>query len=74
MNADKTDSKSRDLRSTKDCCVCDVGLTGFAECQMAGPNPCPYALPFGYGFLCRHPQLDALIEKSRERQAAALPK
>ncbi len=65
MKAEKTNSKSRDLRKTEDCCVSDIGLDGFAECQMSGPNPCPYAMPFGYSFLCQHPDVDKIIAKSQ---------
>ena len=74
MKAEKTNSKSRDLRKTEDCCVSDIGLNGFAECQISGPNPCPYAMPFGYSFLCQHPHLDKIIAKSQERQSAAVLK
>ena len=72
MKAEKTNSKSKDLLQTPDCCVSDIGLAGFAECQMSGPNQCSYALPFGYSFLCKHPHLDEIIAKSKERQPRQL--
>ena len=72
MKADKTNSKSKDLDSIKDCCVSDIGLSGFAECQMAGPNLCPYAMAFGYGFLCRHPQLEQIMKQSKGSHSAVM--
>ena len=69
MKADKTNLKSKDLQSLQDCCVSDVGLDGFAECQITGPNQCPYAMPFGYSFLCKHPRVDEIIAQSKTRQA-----
>jgi len=30
----------------------DIGLEGFGECPIVGPNTCARAVPFGYGFLC----------------------
>jgi len=74
MKANKTNLKSKDSFNTKDCCVSDVGLTGFAECQMSGPNQCPYAMPFGYSFLCQHPRLNKIMAKSKERQSTAVLK
>jgi len=74
MKAEKTNSKSRDLLKTEDCYVADIGLNGFAECQISGPNLCPYAMPFGYSFLCQHPHVDKIIAKNKGRQAAAVLK
>ena len=54
----------------KGCRVYNIGLDGFAECMDVGPKACPYALPFGYAFLCRHPRLDAIIERTRKEKAA----
>jgi len=72
MKQDQTNLKSKPSLNTKDCCVSDIGVDGFAECQMFGPNLCPYAMPFGYGFLCQHPQVDQLVEKSKEKQVTAV--
>ena len=47
MKQDKTNLKSKPSLDTKDCCVSDIGVDGFAECQMFGPNLCPYAMPGG---------------------------
>jgi hypothetical protein len=35
------------------CTTLDLGLEGFVECPRVGPNDCEFALPFGYGYLCR---------------------
>jgi|GEM_PF-1151877 len=74
MKAEKTNLKSKHSFKIEDCCVSDIGVTGFAECQMSGPNPCSYAMPFGYCFLCQHPHVDKIIAKSKERQAATVLK
>jgi hypothetical protein len=34
----------------------NLGLEGFRECLQVGPNACKYAVPFGYAFLCCHPE------------------
>ena len=70
MKTDKTNLKSKTLLKTEDCCVYDIGLAGFAECQMSGPNLCPYAMPFGYSFLCQHPHVDKIIANNKARQPA----
>ncbi len=54
-----------------DCHVVNIGLDGFAECLDVGPKACPYALPFGYAFLCQHPQLAAMLEKTRKEKMVA---
>jgi hypothetical protein len=52
------------LEEIGDCRADSVGVEGFAECLRAGPNACPYALPFGYAFLCRHPRMGEIIENT----------
>ena len=74
MKAEKTNLKSRDSFKTEDCCVSDIGVAGFAECQISGPNPCPYAMPFGYSFLCQHPHVDKIIAEGKKRHAAEVLK
>ena len=74
MRPDKPKSKPKNSAGIRNCCVSDIGLTGFAECQMAGPNQCPYAMPFGYSFLCQHPHLDRIVAQSKQKQAAAILK
>ena len=56
-------------RSATDCAPLDLGVTGYAECQIMGPNDCRYALPFGYAFLCCHPYL----RESAPRRKAISP-
>jgi hypothetical protein len=36
------------------CKTIDLGLEGFSECPLIGPNACSFAMPFGYGYLCQH--------------------
>jgi hypothetical protein len=48
--------------ATDRCETLAIGIPGFEECLRQGPNACRYALPFGYGFLCRHPRLAEVSE------------
>ena len=43
----------------------NIGLRGYADC-LVEPHPytCEYAVPFGSGILCRHPQRDVIIENT----------
>jgi hypothetical protein len=69
----RTDESTESLvEEIKGCRVYDIGLEGMAECQDRGPKACPYALPFGYGFLCRHPRLDVILERTRKEEAHQL--
>ena len=43
------------LPDLKICRVKDV-VSGIAECLTENPGMCRYAVQFGYGFFCRHPQ------------------
>jgi hypothetical protein len=53
------------------CKVIEIGLDHFAECPQQGPQPCSHALPFGYCFLCTHPQVDEMIENTRKAERMA---
>ncbi len=67
------DSKETDasLAEIADCRAEDIGVSGFAECLCSGPNSCAYALPFGYAFLCQHPRMGEIVDKTeRDRERA----
>ncbi len=53
------------------CRARNVGVSGFAECEYNGPNPCAYALPFGYAFLCQHPRLAEIIKQTQTEPTGA---
>jgi hypothetical protein len=53
------------------CQTSDLGLEGFRECSQVGPNACRYAVPFGYAFLCCHPEFQ---ERHGGETAGAVPK
>lgn len=40
------------------------GQAGLVDCLVAEGARCPYALSFGYGFLCNHPQRDEIIART----------
>lgn len=58
-------------RGQEACHTMDLGLDGFRECPQVGPNACRYALPFGYAFLCCHPDLQ---DRQPAVPAGAIPK
>jgi hypothetical protein len=66
MITKKVRVKSGSLRGTQNCRVLDLGIGKFAECLKQGPSTCSYAVPFGYCFLCKHPQVDRLIEDTKK--------
>ena len=64
--------KSKPLTRVENCRAVDIGISNFAECLLSGPNSCPYALPFGYCFLCHHPRLSEIIEHTQKTKPAAV--
>lgn len=47
------------------CRVVEIGVEHMGECLQQGPQPCSHAMPFGYCFLCTHPQVDEIIENTK---------
>ncbi len=72
MNKTTSGSKTGACLASKDCQVVDIGIDGFAECLMSGPNTCKYALPFGYCFLCGHPRVSEALGDSAEKKKPAV--
>jgi hypothetical protein len=70
MSKKMTTSKVNDPDSIKDCRVADIGLGAYGECLQNGPCSCSYALPFGYAFLCQHPRVGEIIEKTKQQKQA----
>jgi hypothetical protein len=56
---------------TPKCRVMEIGVDHFGECPQQGPQPCSHAMPFGYCFLCTHPQVDEMIENTRRTEMTA---
>ena len=68
-------SNMDDLDLNKDCRVADIGIDMYGECLQNGPCSCSYALPFGYAFLCQHPRVSEIIERTkREKQVLVADK
>ena len=63
------ETKTDSLQGFEDCRVLDVGIGNFGECMKAGPATCSHALPFGYCFLCMHPNIDQIIENTKKNMA-----
>ena len=57
--------------------VCEVGglVPGFdAGWCLVRPIPyCPHGFIYGDGFLCRHPEIRRIIERTQARKASAQP-
>jgi hypothetical protein len=66
------DSKQTEasFQEIADCRAINIGASGFAECQCAGPNSCAYALPFGYAFLCQHPRMGEIVARTEREKPA----
>ena len=58
---------NRQVRVLPDMQVCRAtDLTGtFAECLVEKPAMCQYAMPFGYSYLCGHPERGAIIDNTK---------
>jgi len=46
----------------RSCSACSLGINEFAECLVTDAQICQFALPFGFGYLCFHPQRNKIIE------------
>ena len=68
MTTKKTTISPSSMRGTEKCRVLDLGIGNFAECLKPGPSTCSYAVPFGYCFLCKHPQVNRMIENTKKAQ------
>jgi len=60
----RTYSKSID-ENIQCCGAVVIDKNNIAECLQAGPNPCSFALPFGYAFLCQHPRVNEIVVKTK---------
>ena len=64
----KSTVKEKYIEEIRNCRVIDIGIEKFGECLKDGPSTCVYALPFGYCFLCGHPQVEEIIENTKKAQ------
>ena len=67
----KQNTKSTRSNRIEKCRVVEVGVEHFGECLQQGHQPCSYAMPFGYCFLCTHPQVDQIIENTDKAEIQA---
>jgi hypothetical protein len=63
------------LRTLPDKGICRASILTerFAECLVDKPAPCPYAMPFGYGYLCGHPDRETIISDTTSSQEPDRP-
>jgi hypothetical protein len=52
------------LPNPKTCRAKPAGFGDYTDCLVECPFHCPYALPFGDGFLCRHPQKHDIVQRT----------
>ena len=71
MDQSRPDNDTNRNLEHEACHTLDLGLDGFRECPQVGPNVCKYALPFGYAFLCCHPELQ---DRQRADATGAIPR
>ena len=45
----------------------------FAECLVGNPVTCQYAMPFGYSYLCGHPERGTIIDNTNRLQIPRRP-
>ena len=69
MTGSAVKTKAELVEELKNCRVIDIGIESFGECLQDGPSTCAYALPFGYCFLCGHPQVQQIIEHTQKAQS-----
>ena len=60
------EGRSRNLPDMNQCRVRDIGLEHYAWCLVERPMRCEYALSFGSGFLCRHPNMREIAENAKD--------
>lgn len=57
--------------------LCEVGalVPGFKGgwCLVRPIPYCPLGFPYGDGYLCRHPEIERIIARTRARQSARKP-
>ena len=54
------------------CRVKATGADDLVNCLMEKASSCKYALPFGYGFFCRHPQKKEFAEYAKKLQSKSI--
>ena len=64
----KQNTKTSKSSRIEKCRVVEIGVDHMGECSQQGPQPCSYAMPFGYCFLCTHPQVDEIIENTKKAE------
>ena len=65
MSEELAPRKPRVLPSMAICRATEMGIDLFADCLVERPGECPYALAFGYGFLCKHPHRKEIIANTK---------
>lgn len=46
-----------------------TSLSEFAKCLTDKSAACPYAMPFGYRFLCAHPERSTIVARTKQNMS-----
>jgi hypothetical protein len=66
-------SQPKPERKLPDPAICRARRAGFgdyADCLVDAPQSCPYALSFGYRYLCQSPERAEIITRTEAEQRA----
>ena len=58
---------ARALPDMQICRATDL-IPDFANCLVETPSACLYALSFGNGYLCKHPERDKIIANTKRKR------
>jgi hypothetical protein len=61
-------SEPKLLRKLADAAICrarHAGFGNYVDCLVDLPTECKYALSFGYGYFCKHPERDQIVARTK---------
>jgi len=65
-------SEPNPQRKLPDVAICRAQPAGFGDyvkCLVHFPVECEYALSFGYGYFCKHPERDQIVARTKPCQS-----
>jgi hypothetical protein len=60
--------KPKPERTLPDAAICrgeSIGSTDLVDCLVPSPVECRYALPFGNGYFCQHPDRKGIVARTK---------
>ena len=71
MTNEPSGGRARVLPDMEICRAEDMGIAEFAKCLVEHPWECKYALSFGYGFFCWHPNHKEIARNTKASKPKA---